>query len=289
MQWADRCFDSLKRSTVKLDVLVVDNGSTDGTQLFIKEHYPRVMFQQSEDNIGFGRANNIGLQYALDEGYDFVYLLNQDAWIETDTIEKLIQISVANPEYGILSPFQMSADGYHIDPNFLSRLCKWECHTELINDLYNNSCKDVYEAEGVMAAHWFITRQCLEIVGGFSTTFPHYGEDDNYSERVRYKGFKIGVVPNLRVVHDRMLRVDDNKKKMYKVYISILLLLSRPQRKSKNSIFYIVRKTFSTVRRYKSAVPLSYLWKVLIRINSIKENRRFSMVKECAFLKISNK
>ena len=118
MQWAERCFDSLRKSTIVPDVFVVDNGSTDGTQTYIHEHYPEVIFQQSKENLGFGKANNIGLQYALDNEYDYVYLLNQDAWVMPDTFEKLIIVHKEHPEYGILSPFQMEANMEHIDKNF---------------------------------------------------------------------------------------------------------------------------------------------------------------------------
>ncbi len=64
MQWAERCFASLRKSTVKPDMLVVDNGSNDGTQEYIQQHFPEVIFHQSRDNLGFGKANNLGLHYA---------------------------------------------------------------------------------------------------------------------------------------------------------------------------------------------------------------------------------
>ena len=284
MQWVERCFDSLKKSIVKLDVFVVDNGSTDGTQAFIKGHYPEVMFQQSDKNLGFGKANNLGLQYALDNAYDFVYLLNQDAWILPETVSSLIEISQKRPEYGILSPFQMSADEYSIDPNFSSRLKTWGCYAEMTNDMYNGCLKDVYDVEGVMAAHWFMTRKCLDIVGGFSPTFPHYGEDDNYAERVRYKGLKIGVVPKLKVVHDRMLRKDDNAKKIYKNYMKSLVYLSSPYKSTKQTLLFSFRKSVNSSWKYKTIKPIANFCNVIRNLNVIKKNKHITMFKECAFL-----
>ena len=99
MRWAERCFDSLRKSTVVPEVFVVDNGSTDGTQEYIKKNYPEVMFQQSNENLGFGKANNLGFQYALNKGYDYVYLLNQDAWIFPETLGGLVNVSKLHPEY----------------------------------------------------------------------------------------------------------------------------------------------------------------------------------------------
>ena len=97
MQWAERCFSSLRNSIVRPDVFVVDNGSTDGTQIFVKEHYPDVMFHQSEENLGFGNANNMGLQHALDYNYDYglskFNFLNFDWYLEKLFVYSLFKFS----------------------------------------------------------------------------------------------------------------------------------------------------------------------------------------------------
>ena len=200
---AMRWMSSLKASSIPVDVFVVDNGSTDGTQQYIQEHFPEVMFHQSNENLGFGKANNIGMKYGLDHSYDYVYLLNQDAWVMKDTFERLITFSLRYPEYGILSPFQMNADLVHIDKNFVRNVCAWKSNPDIMNDMYNEQVKEVYEVRGVMAAHWLITKRCLQQVGGFSPSFPHYGEDDNYYMRAQFWGLKVGIIPSLRVAHDR--------------------------------------------------------------------------------------
>ena len=82
MKWLERCLSSLTSSTVPSDVYIVDNGSTDGSQDYIRSNFKDAIFVQSEENLGFGKANNIGLQYAYEKGYEYVYLLNQDAWVE---------------------------------------------------------------------------------------------------------------------------------------------------------------------------------------------------------------
>lgn len=284
MKWVERCLSSVQSSKVKADAFVVDNGSTDGTQEYIINHFPNTIFQQSEKNLGFGKANNIGLQYAIDNDYDYVYLLNQDAWIFPETIECLIRIMEANPDYGIISPFQMSADGYSIDSAFLSRMKSWDSYYSLVNDFYNGSVKEIYPVARVMAAHWFMTKKCIEIVGGFSPSFPHYGEDDNYSERVRYKGFKIGVVPKLKVVHDRQGRVLDKKKEMYQIYTAWLFMLSCPDSAFFMTLFRIFRGSLSSVKKFKSISPLAYFCKICANLNGIIKNKRNSMNTECAFL-----
>ena len=286
MQWAERCFDSLRKSSVKPDVYVVDNGSNDGTQAYIQEHFPEVMFHQSKENLGFGKANNLGLQYALDENYDFAYLLNQDAWVMEETFERLIELSSRYPKYGILSPFQMNADLEHIDNNFILYVMRRELNSDITNDLYNRQLKEVYPVSGIMAAHWFITRACLLKVGGFSPSFPHYAEDDNYADRMHFWGLELGVVPSLRVVHDRGWREASKKKFFYIIYTSTIRVMSYPDNAKRRPFVYIMYELTKNSIYYKSLQPIKYLWRLILKKRVIEQNRIISATKDCAFLKM---
>ena len=202
-QWYDRCFSSLMESGVPLKVVVVDNASGDGTVPYIKEHFPEIHLIESDKNLGFGGANNIGIRYALDNGADFVFLLNQDAWIETDTIAGLIEVSQVHPEFGILSPIHLNKEKSNIEKLLLRRLDDFKVTSrELFDDLFFGRLKDVYGTKYVNAAAWFLPRKTIETVGGFDPIFFHYGEDDNYLNRVLYHGLKIGICPTIRIVHD---------------------------------------------------------------------------------------
>ncbi|MBR3716713.1 MAG: glycosyltransferase, partial [Bacteroidaceae bacterium] len=70
MRWIDQCIPSLLQSEAPTDILVIDNASTDETVTALQERYPQVRLIANGTNLGFGRANNIGMQLALDEGYD---------------------------------------------------------------------------------------------------------------------------------------------------------------------------------------------------------------------------
>ncbi|MBQ9410238.1 MAG: glycosyltransferase, partial [Bacteroidales bacterium] len=93
------------------DLYVWDNDSTDGSADFVEANYPQAKLVRSAENLGFSKPNNMGMQYALEHGYDYVYLLNQDAWLESGALEKLVAAAEAHPEYAVLSPLQMT-DGY---------------------------------------------------------------------------------------------------------------------------------------------------------------------------------
>ena len=287
MKWAERCFGSLKSSSIVPDILVVDNGSTDGTQSYIKENFPEVNLLQSEKNLGFGKANNIGLQKALDEGYDFAYLLNQDAWVMPDTFEKLIEICKRNPNYGVLSPMQIQANKEHLDCYFVKNVIGYSQQTEplFIDDVFFGRKNEIYDVTYVMAAHWMISRKCLETVGGFSPTFPHYGEDDNYMGRVIYHNMKVGIVPSLSVVHDRAGREEKKEKLIYMGYIRSLIYLSRLDRSFGKALFIMFDINFGLSFKYKSWKPVSNLFKIMFQLPNIFRNKRTTMVKGRTFLR----
>ena len=284
MQWAERCFSSLYSSTIVPDIFVVDNGSKDGTQAYIKKEHPNIIFHQSVENLGFGQANNMGLQYALAHNYDYVYLLNQDAWVSPDTFEHLIKISTQYPQYGILSPFQMNADMLHIDRNFIVNVLSWKSNPDICSDLYSQRLNDVYSVCGVMAAHWFLPIATIKKVGGFSPTFHHYTEDDNYIDRVHFWGYKIGVVPSLRVVHDRGWREDTKSKKMYLSYTGMLQFLSNPLKKQRHIAVWLIYTCLKHTIKFKSFKPIKYTSQIIRNYQSIINNKQISMRQERAFL-----
>lgn len=201
LKWIERCLASIYMSNCD-NIIIVDNCSTDGTVEFIKSKFPSVALVELRENIGFGAANNIGMKMAMENGCDFVFLLNQDAWIEPDTINHLIDVYKKHPEYGILSPMHVNADYTALDFNFSNYLVPQFC-PDLYSDIYFRSTKEVYEIDFVNAAAWLISRKCLETVGFFDSLFYHYCEDSNYCHRVLYNELKIGVCPGTRIVHDR--------------------------------------------------------------------------------------
>ena len=92
MKWIDKCLSSILSSSIHLTPIVVDNNSADNTAEYILSDYPNTILIKSHINLGFGQANNKGIQYALQNGATHVLLLNQDAWIAPDMIEKMLHI-----------------------------------------------------------------------------------------------------------------------------------------------------------------------------------------------------
>lgn len=205
MKWTERCFSSLRKSSVPVNVIVIDNGSNDGTQEYIKSNFPEVDFIQSEENLGFGRANNLGIEKAYKDGADFFYLMNQDAWIFEDSFEKLLKSYNAHPnkdEIGIISPMHLDGSEKKLDPHFERYLARGIEMHNLISDLYFDQLQNIYEIPFVNAAHWFLPKKTIEIVGGFNPYFFHGAEDYDYVNRIKFHKMKVFVATNSKVIHD---------------------------------------------------------------------------------------
>ncbi|SHI37790.1 Glycosyltransferase, GT2 family [Mesonia phycicola] len=204
MKWLAKCLASIPK---EYNMVIVDNNSTDTTVQFIEQNYPQAKLFKEKENLGFGQANNKGISYALQQGAKYVYLLNQDAYLEADTIDKLVKVHQSQPSYGILSPIHINAEKTRLDAGF-SLYVSYKHNPHFYSDfVLQKSKQEVYEVPFVNAAGWLVSREVLLNVGGFDPIFFHYGEDDNYTQRVRYHNFKVGVVSNSFMVHDREDRV----------------------------------------------------------------------------------
>lgn len=250
MQWYDRCFTSLKNSTVPVQTIVVDNASGDGTVEYIKEQFPEIHLIESQKNLGFGQGNNLALRYALDHGCDYVFLLNQDAWIdENDTIEKLVATAQKYPEYGILSPMHLNVNRTGL---IMHEFCKQPCNESLISDLYLHKLSSIYETTYIHAAAWLLPKRTLQTVGGFDPIFPHYGEDDDYLHRVKFHKLKIGVCPSANIVHDHHDHPRTGTQRQYFHNLNLLVdcLDINHQYKLGNLIRYHIRKWLNSLCRF---------------------------------------
>jgi len=199
MAWISKCLESV----MPYEIILIDNVSTDETLLFVEEHFSNVTILKQYKNLGFGKANNLGIKKAYEEGADYIFLLNQDAWVERDTISNLVKAQTSQPEYGIVSPMHLNGKGDALDYNFSNYLSPSKCK-EFYSDIYLKKIKkSIYEVDFVNAAAWLLSRNCIEIIGGFNPSFFHYGEDLNYVQRLKYHGLKTGVLPTSIIYHDR--------------------------------------------------------------------------------------
>ncbi len=203
MKWIDKCLTCLSASNVPLYPVVIDNCSTDNTVAFIQENHKNVHLIETGENLGFGRANNVGMKYALEQHADGVFLLNQDAYIYPDTIEKLLPFM---DDYGIVSPVHLDGSGSLLDRGYLNtlKMSAEQTYRGFIEHmLFKKDTSEIFNVPFINAAAWLLSKETLNKVGGFDPIFFHYGEDENYCHRVLFHKMKIGFVSNSFVCHDR--------------------------------------------------------------------------------------
>ncbi len=201
IKWIDKCLKSIESSTIKTDILIIDNGSTDGTLELLSQDGRCDYLHESDSNLGFGKANNIGLKHGYANDYDYFLLLNQDAWVEENVIEHLIFQMEADKRFGITSPLHYNGKGTNLDHFFEFYLSRMEDYQ---NDLKEDKIEQkLYESPFINAACWMLNRRTLEKVGLFHPLFEHYGEDDNYIDRLHHVGLKLGLDAHVKVYHDR--------------------------------------------------------------------------------------
>lgn len=293
--WVDKCLGSLRQSLCTVRTIVIDNNSTDDSSEYIKKNYPEVDYIQFEENLGFGAANNVGIKKACAANADYVFLLNQDAWIEPNTIETLIRAHENEPQFGILSPMHLNGRGDALDFNFSIYINPSKC-LKIYSDIYLKSIKNkLYEVEFVNAAAWLLTRECIETVGGFNPSFFHYGEDDNYVQRTKYKKLKVGVLPTCKIFHDREIRKDSNiyfNDELVLFKRIVVLKVSNPFNNYNFDDEY--KKQFKIIIKSIFSLRFGVIKKTILKVfllnkinkKNIVENKKKSITEKSSFLKV---
>lgn len=105
LKYLKTCLSSLERQTYKnYKTIVIDNASTDKSVQYIKQNFPKINVVQAESNLGFAEGNNLAMKFALDQKADYVFLVNNDTYLEKDLIEKLVTTIESDDSIGIVSP-----------------------------------------------------------------------------------------------------------------------------------------------------------------------------------------
>lgn len=285
IRWIDKCLESIKKSTNQPKVIVVDNASTDTTQEFIVTNYPEFQLLVQQQNLGFGKANNLGIKEALKQGAEYVLLLNQDAYLSSNTIELLVKsFEEENDHIGVISPVHYAMDGT-LDFGFEDHINRYA--SPVSKKAIETKDGQVVEVGFVNAACWMLSRNTIEKVGGFNPLFPHYGEDNDYINRMIFHKMKVCVLTSASIIHDRkqthttvFQKVKRREEVAFLKHLSnINLTYFQAWRKSIDKLFrettyYFFKLSWQRV----VAIKLGFV-KVILNIQSIKIARSKSKQK----------
>jgi len=232
------CLRSLARVEYeRLDVLVVDNASSDGSAEAVAREFPGVDLVRNDSNLGYAGGMNVGIRRALEVGADAVLLLNNDTEVEPGFLLPLLAAMERNPRAGALCPKILYADsglvwyaGAEFDPRrgYNGRITgnrePSERHTS------------VRVTDRAAGAAMLVPRAALERIGLLDEPLFAYGEDAAWSLRARAAGFTLLVVPE-SVVRHRVSAASGGESSPDTIYYSTRNLLTVCERAAPLDLF----------------------------------------------------
>lgn len=206
--------ESIKNAVkdLNIEIIVVDNNSHDGSVRSVNQKFPDVITISNKENVGFGRANNQGLEISKGK---YILLINPDTLVREDTLFKTIDFLEKNGEAGLVGCKVLNPDGT------LQLACRrgfpgpWVSFTKVTGlstifpksklfARYNLTYKDEnesYEVDAVSGSFMMLTRTAYEKTGGFDTDFFMYGEDLDLCYRVQKEGMKVYYFSDTEIIH----------------------------------------------------------------------------------------
>ena len=259
-KWIEKCLISVLNSSVNVQIIIVDNNSTDDTLDIIKKKFKNIIIVENKINLGFGKANNIGISKALLDGGEYFFLINQDVYITNVTLQKLVEQMSSNLEYGILSPIHLNGKGSQIDMNFQMYIDSNNCKNFFSDVFLNKLNKSIYDVKFVNAAFWLISKETLKKVGGFNPYFFHYAEDNDYVNRCRFMKIKIGVVPECLIFHDRIQKVKDKTGKDFEKIEDLKLMDPNRKFTCQKMLKWTLKKIIKSIINLNRLDMINSIW-----------------------------
>jgi len=250
------CLESLSQLDYpRYEVVLVDNGSVPPAADTLKARFPAITTLQLPQNIGYSGGNNAGIRYALEQGHDYVWILNNDTVVRPDSLRRAVEMATSDARIGVVGVKILAME----DPKRV-----WVAYGEVtyrqslvrligyfwLDDGRFDEARDV---EWVPGTAMLLARPALERLGGFDDDFFAYHEDVDWCTMAREAGFRIVFAP-LAVIYHK-----GHQSSGGRVYVSPRQYLA-----GRNMVLY-VRKHGTLLQRLKFAafvlatLPAQYL------------------------------
>ena len=199
------CLDSIFSLTKRIDfeVIVVDNASSDGSEAYVRERFPSILWVNSGSNLGFGRANNLGVERAMGK---YIFFLNSDTILLNDAVSLFFDHMESNREkesLGVLGAYLLDKNGnvnisFGYFPTPISEFVYlWR---KLCRKSIEVSNTDKY-VDCISGADIFIPRELFLKIGGFDPRIFMYYEETDLQYRLSKIGINRKVITGPRIIH----------------------------------------------------------------------------------------
>ena len=199
-------------SALELEVWVVDNDSVDDSVAMVRNDFPEVRIIENHDNVGFARANNMALRQATG---DLLLLLNPDTVVERDTFAQCAEFMTAHPDCGGLTVKMVDGKGNYLRESKrgfptpaasfykIAGLTRLFPHSRRFAAYYMGHLgdDDINEIEIMPGAFLMLRKEVFEKTGGLDESYFMYGEDIDFSWRIRLAGWKNYYLPTTHIIH----------------------------------------------------------------------------------------
>jgi GT2 family glycosyltransferase len=213
--YLDQCLRSLTLASPSpsVEVIVVDNGSMDGSPEMVKDNFPNVKLIRSLENLGFAKGNNLGIQHSSGR---YISLVNSDIEILPGCLDALADYLDNNPTVGIVGPRILNSDMTLQSscrrfptvwnnfrsaiglPRMFPKIRRFSGEHMLFSSHEATAAVDV-----LVGCFWMIRRTAIETVGSLDEDFFMYGEDVDWCRRCWDAGWKVIFLPHARAIHHR--------------------------------------------------------------------------------------
>ncbi len=197
------CLESLQKTDYEdLSIVVVDNGSSDGTPHRIRADFPDVQVIETGRNLGVPWGYNIGFSYALRAGAEYILMLNNDTVVDPQMLRHLVNAAQASPNVGILMPKVLYYDKPEVIWAAGGRYRVFPpAHVIVGRDRPSTAFDKPFYLEYALSCGLLIHRRAFEKAGLFDPGYFFYFDDWDFSQRVRAHGLQIIFVPEARMWH----------------------------------------------------------------------------------------
>jgi GT2 family glycosyltransferase len=208
-----QCLASLSFAACRypMEIIVVDNASSDGSADCVESHFPDVRLIRSGANLGFAKANNIGIAASTGR---YLCFINSDVKVLPDCISRLLDYCEQHPEAGMVGPRILGRDGK------LQRSCRgfpgvWNmfCRALALDAFFPRSRlvsgfllshwpqDSLRPVDMLTGCFWLVRREALVQVGPLDERFFMYGEDMDWCKRFWLKGWQLIFIPSAEAIH----------------------------------------------------------------------------------------
>lgn len=198
------CLSTLRASSYpNLRVLVVDNASADGSRDLVRSRFPTVRLVESDRNLFFAGGANVGVQLALEEGADYVLVMNNDTETAPSAVEALVAAAREHPRAAFLGPMIYYHDAPTTIWSFGGRVSYWTgaIHHVGIREADTGQYADVLEVDYVTGCAMMGSLQAIRSIGLMDEGYHMYNEDTDWCARATKLGYSVLAVPGAKVWH----------------------------------------------------------------------------------------